>query len=92
MLDAGFQFLPSQVDGFFTRQMVESSLFDPVHQFLRWTVGRHAVEKPARSDRLISQIENATGQNIAASEIVQQPAVELKLFQGLLYGGQIEHG
>ena len=85
--DARFQLLPGEIDDLAAGQVIERAGLDPVHQLGRLARGRDHVEEPPRAGRPRLQVEHAPGQDVAAPEVVEQPAVEAEFPQALLNGG-----
>src|SRR5262245_31377863 len=72
--------------------MIERTRFNSMNELSRLTGGGHKVKPPPRSDLIVAKIENAPRQQIAAAEIVDQPAVEAELLQSGLDFAKVEHG
>ena len=87
----GLELLPGEVDRLLAGQVVERGGLDPVDQLARGPLGGDEVEEPPRAGRLLIQAEHPAGQHVAATEIVQEPAVEAELGQALLDRVEVEH-
>jgi hypothetical protein len=87
---AGFEFLPTEVDGLGPRQVIERRGFDAVDELLRLAVGGDEIE-PAASAVLAGGPGDSGGKGVGAAEIVQKPAVEALFAEGGLHLGEVEH-
>ena len=71
--------------------MVERAGLDAVHQLARLALGGDEVEEPPAAGRLLVKAQDPPRQDVAAPEIVEQPAVETELAQARLNRVEIEH-
>ena len=72
----GLELLPTQVNAFLARQVIQHPRFDPMHQANGLAGGRNEVEPAARETRILRKSRDSTGQHVRTTKVVQQPAVE----------------
>src|SRR5262245_58696594 len=71
--------------------MIECTTLDPMNELFGLTGGWHIVKPAPRAHLIVGKSDNSAGQQVAAAEIVQQPAVDAELLQGGLDFREIEH-
>lgn len=90
--DAGFEFLPAEVDDLIAGQVVEGGRLDAVDEFFGLAPGRDEVEEAPGADRAIFEAEDATGQDVRASEVLEEPAIDTEILESGLDSLEVEHG
>src|SRR5208282_1205968 len=83
------QFLPSGVLFLRSRQRVEVSRLNLVHQFDRLAFSRNQVVPAPRDHEPIRQPQNAVSDRVAMVMIIEKPSVNIALAQRVLDGRKI---
>jgi hypothetical protein len=71
--------------------MIEGMRLNEVDKLARLAGGWNKIEPAPRQHGLIAQPNDAPGQYIKTPEVVQQPAVEAFLPNGILNGTKVKH-
>ncbi len=84
LAEPGMQFLPGEVHGLFSREVVELLSFHDRHQLSGLAPCRDEIVPPPAVHLLEVEPQHAVGKVVAVPEIAQQPAVHLSVAQRLL--------
>ena len=84
--------MPAEVDDLVAGQVVEGGRFDAVDEFFGGALGGDHVEEASGADGAVFEVEDAAGQDVRASEVVEQPAVDTEIQEGGLDSLEVEHG
>ena len=79
-------FLPGEIESAFTRHVVQRMRLDPVQDLLRHSLGGNQIIPAPGHVALGIDLQDSGGQRIAPAKVVEQPAVEPGVPEGLLDG------
>ncbi len=77
----GDHFVVRAIDDLFGGERVEPMRFDGGHYRARLAVGRDEAEPSTGRDTVVGQAEDSIRERVAQAEIVEEPAVELRVAQ-----------
>src|SRR5262249_9499138 len=82
--DPSFELLPAEINRLVPWKVVEHAALDPVYELPRAAFGRNGIEEPSRRKPLGIEVENASSEQVASTEVGEQPAVDAEVAERFL--------